>query len=101
MISTVAQLFQPQLTDIPIQPVDEQGQPATLCEIAGRIRALGYRCEKCGALVGGRVEAEPSSQGVRVHPFALTYRLMVPCLWCGHSQPLSDMIRAHQGGDHR
>lgn len=99
MINPVAQLFQPDICELEIQPVNHLGAPATLPEIANRIRFLGYRCEHCNALMGARVEAKPSKKGVHVHPYKGTYHLVVSCIWCKHEQPLSDLIRAHQGGD--
>lgn len=96
MINPVAQLFQPDICELEIQPVNQLGAPATLPEIANRIRVLGYRCEICNALLGARVKAEPSSKGIKVHPYIGNYHLVVPCIWCKHEQSLSNVIRAHQ-----
>jgi len=93
-----AQLFKPELERQLIQPVNRDGSPATLLEIAQRVRALKYRCQRCHGILGARVEATPTQNGVRVNPYPGRYRVTVICIWCGQVHELSDLIRAHQGG---
>ena len=90
-------LFRP-LKDLEIQPVDEQGNPATLAMIAYRVRYFRYMCPDCGGLVAAHVTATPHKNGVKVQPFPGKYRIKVPCFWCNTEHGLSDIIRFMTGG---
>jgi len=102
MIAQTIPFLRPELELDLIQPVDELGQPISLPEIARRIRDLDYRCDKCNALLGMRcyLEAQPNWRpGVLVPPHPFKYKVLVPCVLCGKIHELSQLIRAHQGGD--
>jgi len=89
-------LFRP-LSGLEIQPVDEQGNPATLAMIAYRVRFFRYMCPVCGGLLPAHVTATPHKDGVKVQPFPGQYHLKVPCSWCKTEHGLSDIIRANSG----
>lgn len=89
-------LFKP-LSGLEIQPVDEQGNPATLDRIAYRVRYLRYMCPDCGGLLAAHITATPHNFGVLVHPFPGKYHLKVPCFKCKTEHGLSDIIRFMAG----
>jgi len=66
-----------------------------MLEISQRIRAQGYRCPECGALVGGHVKGSPHRHGVKVFPLPELYILQVPCYWCKAETGLTELIRAN------